>query len=112
MKNLKILREKEQMSQQKLAEQFHLSQQSIYKYENNLAEPDISTLKEFAKFFGTTVDYLIGNSDYEDQYDLYLELQPTKQELDHLLSYRKLSSSLQSAVDTIMDEYHHIKKEN
>lgn len=112
MKNLKILREKEQMSQQKLADQFHLSQQSIYKYENNLAEPDISTLKEFAKFFGTTIDYLVGNSDYEDQYDLYLELQPTKQELEHLLAYRKLSSSFQNAVDTIMDEYHHTKKEN
>lgn len=112
MKNLKILREKAQMSQQKLADQFHLSQQSIYKYENNLAEPDISTLKEFARFFGTTVDYLIGNSDYEEQYDLYLELQPTKQELKHLLSYRKLSSPLQNAVDTIMDEYHHTKKED
>lgn len=99
------------MSQQKLADQFHLSQQSIHKYENNLAEPDISTLKEFAKFFGTTVDYLIGNSEYEDQYDLYLELQPTKHELEHLLAYRNLSSSLQTAVDTIMDEFYHTKKE-
>lgn len=44
MKNLKILREEFGLSQQKLADLFNLSQQSIYKYENDLAEPDFQTL--------------------------------------------------------------------
>ena len=47
MKRLKELREKKGISQQKLANEFNLSQQSIYKYENDLAEPDISTATSF-----------------------------------------------------------------
>ena len=62
MKNLKALREEKGLSQQKLASYFNLSQQSIYKYENNLAEPDLSTLQAFADFFEVSVDYLIGYS--------------------------------------------------
>ncbi len=51
MLNLKKLRKEKGLTQQFLAEKFDLSQQSIYKYENNLAEPDIATLKELAEFF-------------------------------------------------------------
>ena len=44
------------LSQQALAEKFNLTQQFIYKYENGLAEPDIKSLKNFAIFFGISVD--------------------------------------------------------
>lgn len=59
MKNLKKLRLSRHLSQQKLADKFSLSQQSIYKYENNLSEPDIQTLKNFADFFHTSIDTLV-----------------------------------------------------
>ena len=42
--NIRILREKQNISQQKLADAVGLSQQSIYQYENGIAEPDIDTL--------------------------------------------------------------------
>ena len=63
VKNLKTLREDRQLSQQKLGEQIGVTQQAIYKYENDLAEPDIRTLILLSRFFETSVDYLIGNSD-------------------------------------------------
>lgn len=63
MKRLKELREENGISQQKLADEFHISQQSIWKYENGLSEPDIKTLIKFADFFDVSVDYLIGISD-------------------------------------------------
>ena len=63
MKRLKELREEKGISQQKLADEFHTSQQSIWKYENGLSEPDIKTLMQFADFFDVSVDYLIGVSD-------------------------------------------------
>ncbi len=63
MKRLKELREENGISQQKLADEFHISQQSIWKYENGLSEPDIKTLMQFADFFDVSVDYLIGVSD-------------------------------------------------
>lgn len=51
MKNLKKMRLARHLSQQKLADRFGLSQQSIYKYENNLSEPDIQTLKKICGLF-------------------------------------------------------------
>lgn len=41
MKNLKTLRVAKKLSQQKLADILHVSQQSIYKYENGITSPDL-----------------------------------------------------------------------
>ena len=60
IKNLKILRNKYNISQQQLANVIGVSQQSINKYENHNIEPDIETLKAIATFFNTTIDYLVG----------------------------------------------------
>lgn len=60
MENLKKLRLERKLSQQKLAENFGITQQAIYNYENGITEPDIYMLKQMAAFFHTTVDYLVG----------------------------------------------------
>lgn len=60
MENLKKLRLERKLSQQKLAENFGITQQAIYNYENGITEPDIYMLKKMAAFFHTTVDYLVG----------------------------------------------------
>ena len=62
MKNLKALRLSKKLSQQQLALRLDLSQQTIYKYENGITEPDIATLIKLANYFNTSVDYLIGNT--------------------------------------------------
>lgn len=51
IQNLKILRNKKGISQQKLADAIGVSQQSINKYENHKIEPDIDTLIKIADFF-------------------------------------------------------------
>ena len=51
------------MSQQAVADVFHVTQQTIFKYEHALAEPDLDVILHMADFFGTSVDYLIGNTD-------------------------------------------------
>lgn len=61
MKNLKILREKENLTQEKLAKKLNLRQQAISLYENKKIEPDIKTLKKLANFFEVSIDYLVGN---------------------------------------------------
>lgn len=60
MKNLKKLRTENHLSQQQLADLLYITQQSVWKYENGLAEPDIDTLKALAKIFHTGVDEIIG----------------------------------------------------
>lgn len=105
MNNLKSLRESRGLSQQKLAEKFNLSQQSVYKYENQLAEPDLTTLMQFAEFFHTSVDYLIGyTSDSKPYSDSPLEpdaLSPN--ELHHLAMYRHLPNETQKHFDSILE---------
>ena len=63
VKNLKKLRTDAGLSQQKLAEIIGVSQQSVNKYENHSAEPDITTIIRLAEIFNTTTDYLLGFSD-------------------------------------------------
>lgn len=100
MKNLKKLRKERELSQQQLAEVFSVTQQSIYKYENSLAEPNLKTLMQMADFFHTSVDYLIGNNDEE----VIVNVAPlTQLEVNHLEMYRKLSAQDRKHIDGIID---------
>ena len=56
MENLKLLRKKHNLSQQQLADIVNRSQQSIQKYENGNAVPDLSILTELADYFDTSID--------------------------------------------------------
>lgn len=105
MKNLKILREANGLSQQKLAEVFDISQQSIYKYENSLAEPDIQTLIAMADYFDTSVDYLIGNSSNPQPFPITNADELTKKELEFISNYRKLTPHAQELFFKLVREY-------
>lgn len=101
MTNLKQLRTNSGLSQQALAEKFNLSQQSIYKYENELAEPDINTLKEFAHFFGVSIDYLVGyQSDFASSLDTFI---PTAQELLMLRKIRQLKPEVRQSIIALLE---------
>ncbi|MCM1160663.1 MAG: helix-turn-helix domain-containing protein [Roseburia sp.] len=104
MKNLRILREQFGLSQQKLADLFNLSQQSIYKYENNLAEPDFQTIRQFADYFHTSVDYLLDYTDNPAPTKALVTIEYTSLELKHLELYRKLSPSLRKNLDAMLTE--------
>lgn len=59
MKRLRELREDRHLSQQALADLVNTSQQNIYKYENDIHEPDIQMLKSLASVLHTSIDYLV-----------------------------------------------------
>ncbi|WAM33266.1 helix-turn-helix domain-containing protein [Caldicellulosiruptor morganii] len=61
---LKELREEKNISRNDLAEILGVSTQTIANYENGHREPNFDTLLKIADFFGVTVDYLIGHSDF------------------------------------------------
>lgn len=112
MKNLRVLREEFGLSQQKLADLFNLSQQSIYKYENNLAEPDFQTIRQFANYFHTSVDYLIDYTDNPAPTSSLVTIEYTPLELRHLELYRKLSPALRKNLDEMLTEITYGKKED
>lgn len=60
---LKELRSLKGLTQKELADQLHVSFQTVSKWENGENEPDIATLKELAGIFSCSVDYLISGED-------------------------------------------------
>lgn len=55
---IKSLRKQKDITQEKLADYLGISYQSVSKWENNLAMPDISLVVPLANFFGVTTDEL------------------------------------------------------
>ncbi len=62
---LKDLRTEKNIGQIELAEKLQVSRGIISLWENGLREPTLSSLIRIATFFGVTLDYLAGLSDYE-----------------------------------------------
>ena len=60
--NLKYLRKSRSLTQQEIADVVGISRQGYAKYENDLGEPDISTLIKLADYFDVSVDSLIGRT--------------------------------------------------
>ncbi len=64
--NLKYLRKSRSVTQQELADVLGISRQGYAKYENDLGEPDISTLIKLADYFDVSVDSMIGRTSNND----------------------------------------------
>ena len=99
--NIRILREKQNISQQKLADAVGLSQQSIYQYENGIAEPDIDTLIKIATYFNVSVDYIVGNTE--------IKRLITEQEEEFLSALEKTTPGVKESIRMLLDEFNKIK---
>ena len=75
---LKKLRSEKGFTQKDLADQLHVTFQTVSKWESDTNEPDITTLKELAKFFGCSIDYLL--SEEEEEINKEQEKNEAKQE--------------------------------
>lgn len=60
---LKKLRESKRITQQKLAIDLNLNQNSISRYEKGEREADYRTLIAFADYFNVSIDYLLERTD-------------------------------------------------
>lgn len=56
---LKSLRRERKMTQENLAEIFHISQTSVSKYETGEAVPDLELIVKMADFFGVSLDEFV-----------------------------------------------------
>ena len=59
----KELRVKKGISQQKLALDLSMNQNTISRYETGVREADYATLIKFADYFNVSIDYLLGRTD-------------------------------------------------
>ena len=58
---LKELRMQNNMSQEQLAEQLHVTRQTVSKWEQGINQPDIYTLKQYCAIFNVSLDELVGD---------------------------------------------------
>lgn len=63
---LKELRERNNISQVKLAMDLNLNQNSISRYENEEREADYKTLISLADYFNVSIDFLLGRTENPD----------------------------------------------
>ncbi len=63
---LKKLRNEKGLTQKDLADQIHVTFQTVSKWESDTNEPDIQTLKELAKYFGCSFNYLLSDEEEEE----------------------------------------------
>lgn len=103
LKNLKLLRTKNGVTQHQLAAAVGVSQQSINKYENHNIEPDIATLTAIADYFSTSVDYLIGCVPEADE--VHKEVRLSADELELINHFRMLSDKEKESVCLIIENY-------
>ena len=99
VKNLKKLRNERGISQQTLAQELGITQQSVNKYENHKIEPEIATLIVLADYFGVTVDYLIGRTDENGN-----NLGVSKSE-EILWKYFRLKEKEKQCVDQVIETF-------
>ncbi len=64
-----MLRKKNGISQEELAEKLNVSRQAVSRWETNAAQPDVINVLLLSRLFGVTTDYLL-NDDYESDGDV------------------------------------------
>lgn len=70
---LKKLRMDKNLTQKDLADQLHVTFQTISKWENDENEPDIATLKELAKLYECSIDYLLSEEEEQPVEEIKIE---------------------------------------
>ncbi len=64
---LKLCRKRKRLTQKAAAEAVHIAFSTYRRYEQGVSEPVLSDAVRIADFFGVTLDYLAGQSDYPTQ---------------------------------------------
>lgn len=65
---LKHLMEEKEVTQKEVSENLNIAISTFNGYANDYREPDFSTLTSLAKYFGVSVDYLLGVTDERFSY--------------------------------------------
>lgn len=81
--NLRMLRDKNKLTQAEVSEKLHLGEKVLSNYENAKREPSSDLLLDLADFYGVTVDYLLRDNEdtkaYKNQLEKLLETYVRKQ---------------------------------
>lgn len=93
------LRKKKGISQEVLANELGTKGPAIGRYERGAAKPTIEVAKKIAKILGVSLDYLVGNSDFELDANMLKRIQKVAELSpdDQLMIYAFLDSFIDKA---------------
>lgn len=102
--NLRAFRKQKEFSQEYLAEKMNVSRQTISKWENGTAMPDLKKLTDLASLFDVSMDELLGTSapDYKTSVSDNAELENLKQAFDEYKAKNKKTAIIFGAVSTVL----------
>ncbi len=102
--NLRAFRKQKEFSQEYLAEKMNVSRQTISKWENGTAMPDLKKLTDLASLFDVSMDELLGTSapDYKTSVSDNAELENLKQTFDKYKAKNKKTTIIFGAVSTVL----------
>ena len=96
---IKSLREKRGLIQEILAAELGITQQTLSRYEGDVAFIKVDVLKKLAEYFNVTTDYLLGMSDMKRDLTGQLKVNEVVDEYYDLIEgYKKLDSYDQELV--------------
>lgn len=96
--NLFILRKNNNLSQSDIATILGVTRQAYSRYERGDREPDQSTLKKLADYFGVSIDYILERESPKN------ETQTTAQEEQFLKAFRQLSKGKQERIIELIED--------
>lgn len=102
--NLRAFRKQKEFSQEYLAEKMNVSRQTISKWENGTAMPDLKKLTDLASLFDVSMDELLGTSapDYKTSVSDNAELENLKQAFDEYKIKNKKTTIIFGVVSTVL----------
>lgn len=102
--NLRAFRKQKEFSQEYLAEKMNVSRQTISKWENGTAMPDLKKLTDLASLFDVSMDELLGTSapDYKTSESDNTELENLKQAFDEYKIKNKKTTIIFGVVSTAL----------
>lgn len=108
---IKELREQKGISQLSLGTRVGCSQNTISKIEKGEIEPRADVLLEMAKYFGVSVDYLLGVSNVKSYVELNLGVgKQSSLSLVYREKFTNLSIESQKAVGQVIDRFEEMEK--
>ena len=102
MNRIKQLRTEKGMRQTELAKILKIGQATMSNWETGRSEPDYDALIEMSEIFGTSIDYILGNSDIKKA-PSYEDAGLSAEEVELLKLFRSAPEALQDAALRVLE---------
>ncbi|RKW51229.1 MAG: XRE family transcriptional regulator [Lachnospiraceae bacterium] len=98
VRNLKLLRERANLTQAQLAELLNITQQAVNKYETGNSEASFAILSNMSKILNAPVEYLINDDIEAEKYIEGQGISLSEEEREFIILLRQLDKSSQDIV--------------